>query len=193
MRSKHPEVPIDTIGDANANGNGDIFDESAGPSELDVKEKEPSVKLESKDDDYDGTINADAEYAKNNEPDMMELKSMAWHHPAPKRARYSNPARMKSFDMNGDEDVIYREENQHEPDQNEENSETGVLEEPVKEESGTPVVPKTASCRINGCREEKIHFHCHLCDFYSFKVFHLCDFYSFRDRNIHIFDAIYCC
>ena len=196
MKSKHPEISLEGFGELTVSVNSDSpnqeFDDSLNSHETDVEEKEINNKEESKEYNSanEGGSHEDAS-------DMIELRSMVWHHPITRKSSSENSLLGKSNEIKGSTaENIVAEKSLSQPEMDQELEKSDILRRPdtkpnrssygqnseLKREtmsddsvqnhgSSETSTPYSAStCRVNKCKEMKSHFHCHLCDFIAFKV-----------------------
>ena len=204
MKSKHPEVSLEGFGDmtvsANSGSPKQEFDDSLNSHETDMEEKEyMNIKEESK--DFNSTIEGGYNDEKiGDASEMIELRSMVWHHPLPRKITVEKSIQGKGDEVNGthEEKVLVEKtpcpdeiepkiENdtfQEESDFNLDKTtyedgvemQMGNLNESSNQNAGelaaepSPSSYSGSTCRVNKCKEMKSHFHCHLCDFIAYKV-----------------------
>jgi len=205
MKSKHPEISLEGFGDLTVSLNSDSpkqeFEDSLNSHETDIEEKNINIKEEPK--EYSSTNDSGCP---EDASDMIELRSMVWHHPMPRNGTSQNSMLEKAKDSHHDsildeKSLSEKELSQtveksnllqdpdsklaagtHEQKTDVKNEHLGV--EPMQNDEGmaseVPLTYSRSTCRISRCNEMKSHFHCHLCDFVTFKKVLL-----ERHRNIH--------
>lgn len=196
MKSKHPDISLEGFGDltmsVNSNSPKQELEDSLNSHETDVEEKEISVKEECK--EYNCT-NEDG--CQEDSSEMIELRSMVWHHPVPRRGTLENSMLEQTDEIkssNEENNLVesgtsqskiggkgkksdFHQEGVTELETDSYDQKDELKKEPMDDGSNqgersaeTSASYSVSTCRINKCKEMKSHFHCHLCDFISFKV-----------------------
>ena len=196
MKSKHPDISLEGFGDLTVSVNSDSpkqeLEDSLNSHETDIEEKEMNVKEECK--EYNCT-NEDRCHEDSSE--MIELRSMVWHHPVPRKSTMENSMLEKTDEVKSShEENILVDSSTSQPKlgrkgmksdfpqvaDTELETDSFEQKDAVKKEilddgsnqgeisAETSASYSGSTCRVNKCKEMKSHFHCHLCDFIAFKV-----------------------
>ena len=187
IKSKHPEIPIDSICDSvptastSNGGSSKELDDSGTSGDL----EESQMDLKEEDEETGPTTMV--VYEENQiikvceepeRPEMIELNSMVWHHPATKKSRVEDGVSKRNVKQNGNHENGLMHEDPYRSDNENDQKPMQMYEEPLdhpfQEQQIRPNVPVSvsaaAACRVQNCQETKIHFHCHLCEFFTLKV-----------------------
>lgn len=179
------------------------LEDSLNSQETDTEDKE-MVNVKAEYDDCEATAEGGYHDDKlSDAAEMIELRSMVWHHPMARKIPKENSGTENTEKVNGshDESLVMekcsvspeskKSLTEPHPDTEQEESsfqerDEGKLEgwdessSISQREAVGSTVPRYSgsSCKNNKCKEIKSHFHCHLCDFVAFKVI---NFHSWKD------------
>lgn len=197
MKSKHPDISLESFGDLTMSVNSDSpkqeMDDSLNSHETDIDDKE-STNIKEEFSEFDTQVDRRSHNEKNSEEaKMIELGSMVWHHPLPRKdmllkgnimeangSHVGNATEEKTASQEGTE-IMPQELPSDEKEKNssfDQNNDVKIEDPDTKSNPSQDgmISPEASalfagsSCKFSKCKEIKSHFHCHLCDFIAFKV-----------------------